>query len=66
MSRHALAIMHFNENLNRDTATTKDGNKCYKVVYPKYKLGEEIVREVPRPPTYGKIVFFDELILVNF
>ena len=25
------------------------------MTYPKFKLGEEVVREVPVPPTYGKI-----------
>ena len=50
--RHILAILHFNENLHRDTQLTKDGKKYFKVTYPKYKLGEEVVREVASPPTY--------------
>jgi len=33
---------------------SKDGEKYFKVTYPKYKLGEEVVREVASPPTYGK------------
>jgi len=51
--RHLLASLHFNENLNRDTQLSKDGEKYIKVTYPKYKLGEEVVREVASPPTYG-------------
>ena len=51
--RHILASLHFNENLNQDTQLSKDGEKYIKVTYPKYKLGEEVVREVASPPTYG-------------
>lgn len=54
MFRTALAILHFNENLRRDGQKSKTGEQYRKVTYPKYKLGEEIVREVKRPPTYGK------------
>ena len=50
--RHILASRHFNENLHRDTQLTKDGKKYFKVTYPKYKLGEEVVREVASLPTY--------------
>eukprot|EP00795_Rhopilema_esculentum_P010056 gene10056-biopygen12718 len=50
--RHVLAISHFNENLNREARTALDGSVCYSVVYPKFKLGEEVVREVAIPPTY--------------
>jgi hypothetical protein len=28
-----------------------------KVTYPKYKFGEELVREVASSPTYGKLYF---------
>jgi len=51
--RHILASLHFNENLHRDTQISKDGEKYYKVTYPKFKLGEEVVREVASPPSYG-------------
>lgn len=50
--RHILVSLHFNENLHRDAQLTKNGEKYYKVTYPKYKLGEEVVREVASPPTY--------------
>ena len=58
--RHILASLHFNENLHRDTQLTKDGKKYFKVTYPKYKLGEEVVREVASPPTYCEFNFNSE------
>ena len=51
--RTILAILHFYENLKRQTMTTKEGEPYFHVVYPKYKLGEEIVRQVAVPPSYG-------------
>lgn len=53
--RHILASLHFNENLHRDTQVTRDGKKYFRITYPKFKLGEEVVREVATPPTYGKL-----------
>lgn len=52
--RHTLASLHFNENLKRKPKTSKDGKVYFKVSYPKYKLGEEVVRHVSIIPTYGK------------
>jgi len=52
--RHILASLHFNENVKRETQRDKDGKTYNKVTYPKFKLGEEVVREVAIPPTYGK------------
>ena len=49
-----MAIPHFNENLKREPRRDSDGNTYFNVVYPKFKLGEEVVREVPVPPTYSK------------
>ena len=54
LPRHALAVMHFNENVQRERKRTADGELYYNVLYPKFKLGEEVVREVAVPPTYGK------------
>ena len=39
----------------RQTQQSDDGDAYYKVTYPKFKLGEEVVREVAVPPTYGKL-----------
>ena len=49
--------MHFNENLKRETQKSKEGKEYYSVTYPKFKLGEEVVREVPVPPTYGNTIY---------
>ena len=46
--------MHFNENVGRTTRKTKDGKVYTKVTYPKFKLGEELVREIATSPTYGE------------
>lgn len=56
--RHILASLHFNENINRESQTAKDGNVYVHVTYPKFKLGDEVVREVSVPPTYGEFSFF--------
>lgn len=53
--RHVLASLHFNENLRRNTKTTKEGRAYANVIYPKFKMGEEVVREVAEPPTYGYV-----------
>ena len=52
--RHVLASLHFNENVHREGQTSKDGTPYMKVTYPKFKLGDEVVREVAVPPTYGE------------
>jgi len=52
--RHILASLHFNENVQRATQVSKNGEAYIKVTYPKFKLGEEVVREVAVPPTYGE------------
>ena len=52
--RHILAIIHFNANLKRETKRTKDGKPYYNVTYPKFKYGEEVVREIPVWSTYGR------------
>jgi len=54
--RHILAGLHFNENVKRETQREKDGKPYYKVTYPKFNLGEEVVREVAIPPTHGKYI----------
>ena len=32
--------------------TSKDGKAYLAVTWPKYKVGDEVVREAPSPPTY--------------
>jgi len=48
-----LASLHFNENLRRDLKQTKDGKTYMHVTFPKFKMGEEVVREIAEPPSYG-------------
>lgn len=54
--RHILATLHFNENVNWDTKTTRDGKNYVSVTYPKFKFGDEVVQNIPVPPTYGMLV----------
>ncbi|KAK3730440.1 hypothetical protein QZH41_012640 [Actinostola sp. cb2023] len=45
--RHILAVVHFNQNLQREVKTrAKDGHERTKVVYPKFKNGEATVRNI--------------------
>lgn len=53
--RHIIASLHFNENLKRSPRTTEDGRTYTHVTYPKFKQGEEVVREIGVPPTYGYV-----------
>ena len=55
--RHVLASLHFNENVQRETQMGEN-DQYLKVCYPKYKLGEEVVRDVKTPPTYGIVILF--------
>ena len=52
--RHILACLHCNKNVQRETEIGKDRKPYYKVSYPKFNLGKEVVREVAVPPTNGK------------
>ena len=53
-----MASTHFNENLHREKMVSKTGEQYYKVVWPKYKEGEEVVKERSIPPTYGNTFQF--------
>ena len=68
--RHVLASLHFNENVHRECQTSKDGTPYMKVTYPKFKLGDEVVREVTVPPTYGeydvKYLFLEQCFLERY
>lgn len=60
--RHALAIVHFNENIKRDARQTKDGKTYYSIHYPKYKNGDELVRTVAVSPTYQYVADLKNLL----
>ena len=51
--RHILASLHFHENVNRQRKICDDGEEYFRVTYPKFKLGNEVVCRVTVPPTYG-------------
>ena len=53
---HVLASLHFNENLQRKTKKTKGGKSFIIVLYPKFKMGDEVIKEVSEPPTYDAFV----------
>jgi hypothetical protein len=40
--------------VHRKPKQAKDGKTYMHVTYPKFKLGDEVVREVAVPPTYGE------------
>ena len=46
LSRITLACLHYNENTMRDQAVTKDGQKRYDVVFPKFKKGGYTARGI--------------------
>jgi len=46
-----LASLHFNENLRRDPKQTKDGKTYMHATFPKFKMGEEVGREIAEPPS---------------
>ncbi|KAH3794845.1 hypothetical protein DPMN_148383 [Dreissena polymorpha] len=39
--RQIIEALHFNENVKREVATTKDGTEKHVVVFPKYKSGDD-------------------------
>lgn len=53
--RIQVAVLHFNENANKEQAVTKAGEQRYSIVFPKYKKGGYIVKKVNKDPTYGKL-----------
>ena len=43
--------------MKRERRVAEDGTIYYNVVYPKFKVGDEVVREVAVQPTYGESLF---------
>ncbi|KAF1389887.1 hypothetical protein PFLUV_G00052190 [Perca fluviatilis] len=54
LCRLYLAAMHYNENADREQATTSAGQPVFKVVFPKSRKGEVTARPVKTDPTYSK------------
>ena len=48
-----LAALHFNENIGRNVAATKDGKARYRIVYPKSKKVGYTVKKISVECTYG-------------
>lgn len=51
--RAILAALHFNFNLKRETKLDEVGNPIFRVTYPKFKDGEDTVREAKVSANYG-------------
>ncbi len=47
--------MHYNENSDRDQATTTAGQAVFKFIFPKFKKGECTAKPVKTDPTYSKM-----------
>ena len=61
---HVLASLHFNENLRRKTKKTKGGKSYIDVLYPKFKMGGEVIKEVFEPPTY-QVIYIEFGLMAN-
>lgn len=48
--------MHFNENANREQATTLDGNEQWKIKNPKAKKGISVACPLKTEATFGTIL----------
>ena len=59
--RLLLAALHFNENVNKAQAVTAEGVPRWKLSYPKYKKGKEVVTKVTTKVTYGKYILHNLL-----
>ncbi|ELT91270.1 hypothetical protein CAPTEDRAFT_202386 [Capitella teleta] len=53
--RVLLAVMHFNENSNRQSKISRDGKEQYSIHYPKYRKGDPIVRKIKTAPTHNYV-----------
>ena len=67
-TRHILAIIHFNCNLQRLPKMNIDGTAQVNVVYPKFKNGKGTLGDVRVKPIFGKTNTASEtnLILIMF
>lgn len=53
-----LSAMHFNENAERDQATTAEGEPIYRLMFPKSKKGKATVKPVKTEATFSKYKMF--------
>ncbi|CAN7944942.1 unnamed protein product [Ixodes pacificus] len=54
-ARQVLAILHFNENANREQAVSADGSLQFKIKHPKSRKGVKVVRPKQAEPTYNYV-----------
>ncbi|XP_016361867.1 uncharacterized protein LOC107703658 [Sinocyclocheilus anshuiensis] len=57
-----LAAMHYNENGDREQATTTSGQPMYKVVFPKSKKGECTAKPLKTAPSYDYVADLMKLV----
>ncbi|KAK3093915.1 hypothetical protein FSP39_021726 [Pinctada imbricata] len=55
LSRLLLAALHFNENMQRPQACTREGAKRFSIVFPKAKGGHYSLKEVKEPCTFAYV-----------
>ena len=53
-TRLQIAIMHFNENSDREQAKLPDGSERVNIAFPKYKKGEHSIKKILVKCTYSK------------
>ena len=55
-----LAALQFNENVNNEEAVIADRTVTpkWKVPYPKYKKGKEVLTKVTPKVTHGRFIFY--------
>ncbi|KAA0719606.1 hypothetical protein E1301_Tti018426 [Triplophysa tibetana] len=65
LCRLDLAGMLFNENADREQATTLEDTPVYYVMYPKSKKGQRIVKPKKTEPTFGYISYLVTLLFTE-
>ena len=60
--RLGIAALHYNENCNRDQATTKDGQQCFNTCYPK-KGTHAIAKPRTPPPSFEYVALIKQAVV---
>ncbi|KAK6166003.1 hypothetical protein SNE40_022798 [Patella caerulea] len=53
LCRLLLAVMHFNENTNREQFINQNGEAGWRIVFPKFKKGDYSLKKMLVMPTYA-------------
>ena len=51
--------------MQREKQIGKNGDPLFRVSYPKFKVGEEVVRDVRTPQTYGMFTSLTSVKITN-